>query len=168
MLTKLLSRSTCASCRQCCTFSSYDIWSTPVLNGETLPRVRELLPEQQFLRKGENAWLFRVQSLSKEDTFTCPLLDPAYGCRLGEDKPFTCRIWPVQIMEVEGRQAITLSPICDAMLNLPLRTLLRFVRDELEDVIFAYADAHPDEVLPYDGVSPVLVWRVQKQSDTEE
>lgn len=163
MLTKLLSRSTCASCKLCCQFSSYDIWSTPVLNVETLTRVREILPDAQFLCKAEDAWLFRVTSLDENDSFACPLLDPETGCRLGEEKPFICRIWPVQMMEIDGRQAITLSPVCEAMLKLPLDTLLRFVKDDLAETIFAYADKHPNEVLPYDGVSPVLIWRHQDQ-----
>ncbi|MBR3629451.1 MAG: hypothetical protein IKN55_03150 [Oscillospiraceae bacterium] len=159
MLTKLLQRETCAVCRSCCQFSSYDIWSTPVLNEETRPKVQALLPDAQFLQKGENAWVFRVEHFDAEDNFTCPLLDPARGCMLGEEKPFSCSIWPIQIMEVEGRQVITLSPLCNAVLNLPFAEILQFVHSELAETIFAYAGTHPEEILPYDGVSPVLLWK---------
>ena len=90
---------------------------------------------------------------------SCPLLDPEQGCMLGKEKPFCCSIWPVQIMEIEGKQAITLSPLCKAVLQQPFEEILTFVRSELAEVIFAYADAHPEEVLPYDGVSPILLWK---------
>ncbi len=159
MLTKLLSHETCAACRSCCQFSSYDIWSTPVLNEETRPKAKALLPDAQFLRKGEHAWVFRIQQFDADDNFTCPLLDPEQGCMLGKEKPFCCSIWPVQIMEIEGKQAITLSPLCKAVLQQPFEEILTFVRSELAEVIFAYADAHPEEVLPYDGVSPILLWK---------
>ncbi|MCR4644652.1 MAG: hypothetical protein K5695_04485 [Oscillospiraceae bacterium] len=159
MLTKLLRRETCAACKLCCQFSSYDIWSTPVLNAQVLAKVKELLPEAQFLRKAEDAWLFRVEDFDAEDNFPCPLLDPGQGCLLGEEKPFSCSIWPFLLTEAGGRQCIALSPLCHSVLQQPVDTLLRFVKDELSEVVFAYADAHPEEVLPYDGVSPVLVWR---------
>ena len=159
MLTKLLRRETCAACKLCCKFDSYDIWSTPILNTEVLAKVKELLPEAHFLQKAEDAWLFRVEDFDDEDNFVCPLLDPERGCMLGEEKPFSCGIWPFLLTEVGGEQCIALSPLCSTVLHMPVDTLLRFVKDELAEAAFAYADAHPEEVLPYDGVSTVLVWR---------
>ena len=159
MLTKLLSRKTCAACRSCCHFDSYDVWSTPVLNAETRPLAQALLPDVQYLKKAENAWVFRVDHFDEEDGFNCPLLDPAKGCMLGTDKPFSCRIWPIQIMDIDGRQVITLSPLCKEVLRLPVETILGFVREELAEIIFAYVDTHPAEVLPYDGVSVILLWK---------
>ena len=159
MLTQLLRRETCAACRSCCWFNSYDIWSTPVLNGETRLKAEALLPDAKFLQKGENAWVFRIEELDAEDNFPCPLLDPDKGCMLGTDKPFTCSLWPVQIMEIGGRQAITLSPLCAEIQKQPLAAILSFIKEELADRVFAYAAAHPLEVLPYDGVSVILLWK---------
>ncbi|MBP0972700.1 MAG: YkgJ family cysteine cluster protein [Oscillospiraceae bacterium] len=164
MLTKLLRRETCADCKLCCQFNSYDIWNTPVLNAEVLAKVRDLLPEARFLQKGEDAWLFRVEEFDAEDNFTCPLLDPERGCLLGAEKPLMCSIWPFQLMEAQGELCIALSPLCSAVLQLPMDTLLRFAKEELAGMVFAYADAHPAEVLPYDGVTPILVWRKESMN----
>ncbi|MDE5565032.1 MAG: hypothetical protein K2I93_07735 [Oscillospiraceae bacterium] len=162
MLTGLLSRQTCAMCRKCCVFGRYDVLNTPVLNSEVRQKTERLLPEARFLSKGEASWLFRMEVPREDGMFTCPLLHSENGCMLGDEKPFTCRIWPVQIMDVNGRLAITVSPLCEAIAALPLGTLLRFVKTQLAEEIFSYADAHPDEVQSYDGLSPVLVWKPQK------
>ena len=81
---------------------------------------------------------------------------------LGTEKPFDCRIWPFRIMDVAGRQAITIAPICDAMMQQPIGTLLQFLKEELADYIFEYADFHPDVVQPYDDMYPILLWKPQQ------
>ena len=90
MLTKLLDRSTCAQCRLCCVFDRYDVWETPVLSEEICRKILTLLPEAEFISKGQESFIFRVRELDENDLFTCPLLDPQKGCRLGTEKPFDC------------------------------------------------------------------------------
>ncbi len=162
MLTKLLSRSTCADCKLCCVFDRYDVWETPVLSQEVMEKARTLLPESEFVTKGENSYLFRIRELDGDDLFRCPLLDPDKGCMLGTEKPFDCQIWPYRIMELDGRQAITIAPICDAMMAQPLDKLLSFLREGLADTIFDYAELHPDVVKPYDYMYPILLWKPLK------
>lgn len=162
MLTKLLQRETCADCRLCCIFDRYDVWETPIISTELRERILKMLPDAEFVSKGQESYIFRVRELDENDLFTCPLLDPAKGCRLGTDKPFDCQIWPFRIMDVNGRRAITMAPICDAMTALPLRTLLDFLKQELAETIFAYAAAHPDVVQPYDDLYPILYWEPKK------
>lgn len=162
MLTKLLSRETCAQCRLCCVFDRYDVWETPVLSKEIRQKILALLPETEFVSKGQESYLFRVRTLDENDLFTCPLLDPAKGCMLGTEKPFDCQIWPFRIMDVGGRQAITIAPICEAMTAQPVGTLLSFLKEGLADTIFAYAAAHPDVVQPYDDLYPILMWKPRK------
>lgn len=159
MLTKLLQRETCAGCRLCCIFDRYDVWETPVFSEEKRRKVLELLPDAEFISKGRESYIFRVRELDENDLFTCPLLDPTKGCMLGTEKPFDCAIWPFRIMDVNGRQAITIAPICDAMTAQPLGTLLSFLKEELADTIFAYAAEHPDVVQPYDDLYPILLWK---------
>ncbi len=159
MLTKLLSRETCADCQLCCVFDRYDIWETPVLSAEIRESAAALLPDAEFIRKGEESYLFRIRELDHEDLFGCPLLDPTSGCMLGEEKPFDCQIWPFRIMELGGRQAITIAPICEAMTAQPIGTLLAFLRDGLADTIFDYAAQHPDVIKPYDSMYPILLWK---------
>ena len=77
---------------------------------------------------------------------------------LGDDKPFDCRIWPYRIMEVGGRRAITFASICDELYHRPLSQLVDFLKEGLADVIFAYADEHPEIVKPYYEGYPVLLF----------
>ena len=161
MLTKLLSRETCADCRLCCIFDRYDVWETPILSQEMRQRIQEMLPDVEFISKGQESYIFRVRELDENDLFTCPLLDPAKGCRLGTEKPFDCQIWPFRIMNVNGRRAITIAPICEAMAAQPIGTLLKILKDELAETIFAYSAAHPDVVQPYDDLYPILLWEPQ-------
>ncbi|MBQ8927949.1 MAG: YkgJ family cysteine cluster protein [Oscillospiraceae bacterium] len=162
MLTKLLRRSTCAACRQCCRFDRYDVWEMPLLSRETRALAQEVVPEAEYVSRGTDAWIFRVRALDADECFVCPLLDANTGCRLGSEKPFDCRIWPFCIMELDGRQVITIAPICEAMMALPMGTVLSFLKEELADTIFTYAAGHPDVVRPYDSLYPILLWKPQE------
>jgi len=159
VLTKLLSRETCAKCRLCCIFDRYDVWETPVLSEDVRRKAEKLLPHAEFVPKGVSSYLFRIRELDENDLFRCPLLDPDKGCMLGTEKPFDCQIWPYRIMELDGRQAITIAPICDAMMAQPIGLLLSFLKKGLADTIFEYAELHPDVVKPYDSMYPVLLWK---------
>lgn len=159
MLTKLLSRETCAKCRLCCIFDRYDVWETPVLSEDVRRKAEKLLPHAEFVPKGVSSYLFRIRELDENDLFRCPLLDPEKGCMLGTEKPFDCQIWPYRIMELDGRQAITIAPICDAMMAQPIGLLLSFLKEGLADTIFEYAELHPDVVKSYDSMYPVLLWK---------
>jgi hypothetical protein len=44
----------------------------------------------------------------------------------------------------------------------PIGTLLQFLKEELADYIFEYADFHPDVVQPYDDLYPILLWKPQQ------
>lgn len=157
MLTKLLSRQTCAECRLCCHFDCYDIWNTPLLSEALRDRISELLPETAFISKGESSYLFRI--CPDTETFACPLLNPSEGCILGDEKPFECRIWPLALMELDGRKLISISPLCKAMMDIPLSKLLAFLKEGIADEIFAYGEANPDAVQPYDRMYPILLWK---------
>ena len=101
----------------------------------------------QFVPK-DGGYIFKAQELHGDELFSCPALT-GHGCMLGDDKPFDCRIWPYRIMEVGGRRAITIASICDELYNRPLSQLVGFLREGLAEVIFSYADAHPEIVKPY-------------------
>ncbi len=158
MLTKLLKRETCAECRLCCVFDSSDIWETPVISEEVRHRIENILPEVEFLSKGEKSYLFRIRHLDEGDLFYCPILTDT-GCRLGTEKPFDCQIWPYRVMEVEGKIAITIAPICEAMMRVSLGELTGLLKESLADVIFRYAQDNPDIIKPYDPMYPILLWK---------
>ena len=160
MLKKILSGDSCAECRLCCIFDRYDIWETPVFTEELCDRIRAVKPDVQFVPK-DGGYIFKAQELHGDELFSCPALT-GHGCMLGDDKPFDCRIWPYRIMEVGGRRAITIASICDELYNRPLSQLVGFLREGLAEVIFSYADAHPEIVKPYYEGYPVLMFEKKK------
>ncbi|MBR1528255.1 MAG: hypothetical protein IJ642_02995 [Oscillospiraceae bacterium] len=161
MLTKLLSHASCADCKECCVFSLYDIWAQPALSPENQQKARQLLPQAEFIHKGKESFLFRVQETVTADLFLCPLLDTEKGCLLGAEKPFECQIYPFQVTELNHRLAIMLSPLCEVMIQQPLGTLLEVLKTELAEKLFSYAEQHPDVIRPYDDRNPVLLWKDQ-------
>lgn len=155
MLKKILDNQTCADCKLCCIFDRYDVWETPVFDEKT----KNLLQKEknaEFIPK-DNGYIFKVEKFDNEGLFTCPALDSKTGCILKDEKPFDCRIWPYRIMNVCGKRAITIASICDAMYNKPLSELTDFLKNGLADIIFKYADEHPEIVKPYDHSYPALM-----------
>ncbi|MEE5992335.1 MAG: hypothetical protein V3G42_03740 [Oscillospiraceae bacterium] len=159
MLTKLLSRATCAECRLCCVFDAYAIWETPVIIPELRKKIETILPHAEFISKGEESYIFRIRELDENELFNCPLLDPAKGCRLGTEKPFDCQIYPFQVTEIGNRQAIMLSTLCKAVAENPVNVLLDFLKEGIAETIFSYAEKYPDVIRPYDYRSPILLWK---------
>ena len=157
MLKGILSPDSCAECRLCCVFDRYDVWETPVFTADIRDRILAERPDTQFVPK-DGGYIFKVGELHGDELFSCPALTDK-GCMLGGDKPFDCRIWPYRIMEVGGRQAITLASICEEMYRRPLSELVEFLKNGLAETIFRYADAHPEIVKPYYEGYPVLMFR---------
>lgn len=159
LLTKLLSRNACADCKECCVFSRYSTWEQPALSPENRQKAQQLLPDAKFISKGKESFLFRIREDYPEDLFLCPLLDTEKGCLLGENKPFECQIYPFQVCELNNRIAVTLSPLCEVMMQKPIGSLLEFLKQEAGEKIFAYAELHPDVIRPYDDRNLILLWR---------
>ena len=96
MLTKMLSRSTCAACRLCCQFDASDIWELPVLPPETVAAVQQMQPDVKLVPVGAEQ-TFAAPLLKGEELFACPMLT-AHGCGLSEqEKPFDCQVWPFRL-----------------------------------------------------------------------
>lgn len=155
MLSKILSKSECAECRICCSFDSYDLWETPVITDEIKARALEINPSQRF-SEISGARLFRMEREPDEDLYFCPMLDHKKGCLLKDEKPFDCRIWPLRVMNFEGRRVIVLSPVCPTVFAKPISEV-KALADELAPVIFAEADKTPEMVKPYIAGYPILL-----------
>lgn len=156
MLKKILDGRACAECRLCCIFDRYDVWETPVFTDEIKNKILRYRPDTEFIMK-DGGYIFKVGEIGADQLFSCPALSEN-GCILGDEKPFDCRIWPYRVMNVGGRKAITIASICDELYNRPLSQLVNFLKEELADIIFAYADDHPEIVKPYDDGYPVLIF----------
>ena len=156
MLKNILSGSDCASCKICCIFDKYDIWETPVLDEPLRKLVEERFPEVSFVQKGDG-WIFRMEE-AEDELYYCPMLDHKTGCRLKDNKPFDCRIWPYRVMELGGKRVISMASICPTMYSKSLKELVdELDRNGLAEKIFAHADTHPYIVKPYDNGYPILM-----------
>lgn len=147
MLSKILSRAECADCRICCSFDSYDLWETPVVTDDIMERALKIRPDQRF-SEISGARLFRMECEPDRDLYYCPMLDHEKGCLLGDEKPFDCKIWPLRIMNFEGRRVIVLSPVCPTVFSRPVKDIAALAK-ELAPTIFAQADKTPEMVKPY-------------------
>ncbi len=138
MLKNILSGESCAKCRLCCIFDKYDIWETPTVSDELFEKIGSKFPDGEL--------------------FHCPLLDKKSGCKLGDDKPFDCKIWPYRIMEFGGKRVITIASICPEMYKKPLSALVAELEEnDLAKKIFHEADIHPEIVKPYQKGYPILL-----------
>ena len=113
-------------------------------------------PDTKFITK-DGGYLFRIDELINNELFYCPALDMEKGCILGDNKPFDCRIWPYRIMNIGGKRAITIAPICEELFNRPISEIVGFLKDELAEKIFDYADKHPEIIKEYDDMYPILL-----------
>lgn len=154
MLGKLLSAKTCAQCRICCGFDDEDIWEIPVFDEKLKAKISQLLPQAQFAGCGDG-YAFEMQKDGQSGLYICPGLDEEKGCVLGDCKPFDCRIWPFRVMRFEGKNVLTLSPVCPHIFDDPMKDILE-TAVQLAPQIFAYAKQMPSAVKPYIDGYPIL------------
>ncbi len=157
MLKGILENSTCAKCKVCCVFDSYDVWETPVFTKEQMDKAVQLKPDIRISQRG-NCYSFRIDPLLGDELFVCPVLDTSEGCMLGDEKPFECRIWPYRIMKLGENRLIALSPVCEYVNRKPLQDIKDFLKNGLADHIFEYADRYPEIVKEYDSSYPILMF----------
>ena len=163
MLSKVLEKSTCASCKFCCSFKRSSLWETPLFPAETVDKlsrggVHFKEQKQEGHRFGQMDLAGKYKTADPEEEAACEFLDPDRGCRLEEkDKPFDCKIWPLRIMEKDGERVIALTPTCPSINRQPLSVMEQLVRDGLGKQIFEYAQEHPYIVKAYKEGFPVLM-----------
>lgn len=164
MLSKILFRKTCAACKFCCSFRRQSLWETPLFPPEVvekLSRQNEYGVVGEF-REVQNAYRLVLENNYRtddpEEEVPCTFLDPQKGCILkGEDKPFDCSIWPLRIMNKDGKLVIALTPTCSAIGAVPSQALVELVQGGLGEKIFEYAKTHPYIVKEYREGFPIIL-----------
>jgi len=159
MLSQILSKSSCAACKFCCSFRRQSLWETPLFPPEVaqkLSKPNEYGVVGEF-RDGQIV-LGGYKTGDPEEEVTCTFLDPERGCIMkGEDKPFDCSIWPLRIMRKDGELVIALTPTCPSIGAVPSKALVDLVQDGLGDKIFEYAKAHPYIIKEYREGFPIIL-----------
>lgn len=152
MLSKVLSKEECAACRFCCSFRRQSAWETPLFTKEKVEELKKKYGEFE-VKEYNDSYTLELGNMYKTDSedeeAPCPFLDSDRGCILNDDdKPFDCKIWPLRVMEENGRQYIALTPTCPSV-NKSVGELKELVRGGLGEQIFEYAQNMPDMVKGY-------------------
>ena len=163
MLSSILSKSSCAACKFCCSFRRQSLWETPLFPpevAEKLSKPNEYGVVGEF-RDGQII-LGGYKTADPEEEVPCTFLDPRRGCILKpEDKPFDCSIWPLRIMNKDGELVIALTPTCPSIGAVPSQALVNLVKNGLGDKIFEYAKTHPYIIKNYREGFPIILMRTK-------
>ena len=164
MLSKVLSKETCAKCRFCCSFRRCSLWETPLFpqnECEKLSKDNEYGVKSDFQMQGEYGQmklLHKYCTQDSEEEAACDYLDAHKGCILSqEDKPFDCKIWPLRIMKDAEHLVIALTPTCKEINKLPVETVKEFVQSGIGEYIRDKAMKMPDIIKEYRSDFPVIM-----------
>ena len=152
MLSSILKKSDCASCKFCCSFRRQSLWETPVFSKETTAKLKELFPNAKFRPAEKQSMTIDLSMLYKtnnpDEEVPCPFLDSSNGCVLPPElKPFDCSIWPFRaIRKNDGELAVALTPTCPAINKVPREKITELVQSGLGKKILDYAKENPDIV----------------------
>lgn len=154
MLSKVLSKQSCASCGFCCSFRRQSLWELPRVPAEFAEKYKTGFDGEpvEYTFGEENGCRYAVTELhgryktdDPEEEVLCPFLDPHKGCILpAEDKPFDCSIWPLRYMRMpDGECRVCLTPTCPEINKVPTETMRALVAEGLGEKIAAYAARYP-------------------------
>ena len=152
MLSSILKKSDCASCKFCCSFRRQSLWETPVFSKETAEQLKQICPTAKFRPVGKQSMTIELSHLYKTDDpdeeVPCPFLNSSNGCVLTPKlKPFDCSIWPFRAVRVsDGKLSVALTPTCPAINKVPREKITELVQSGLGKKILDYAEQNPDIV----------------------
>ncbi len=163
MLSKVLSKETCADCRFCCSFRRCSLWETPLFDEDVadiyedtgISFVREMSQGKGYARLNYEG---RYTTDNEHEEAACAFLDATRGCVLEDSqKPFDCKIWPLRIMRKGTDTVIALTPTCPAINSYPVNVMEELVKDGLGEKIYEYAETHPYIIKSYREGFPILM-----------
>lgn len=149
MLKEILSASTCAQCRNCCVFLPQSAWELPTFH--MISRSRLQITDQDIITTADGEH-FRV-ALRYDATGAaqpCPFLDANSGCTLpAEEKPFACSLWPVRVMQKEGKRYLTMYCGCDGLPEAKADAVRSLLQRGLAARIAEELEKDPTLLMPY-------------------
>lgn len=165
MLSGILKKEDCASCRFCCSFRRTSLWETPIFTEENITAIEadNRLNSEVLNIVKKDGFKFASYNLGNDyktqDPFEevpCPYLGEN-GCTLSsEEKPWDCKIWPLRVMKKDQEPVIALTPTCPTINSLSIETVRQYVNDDLRNDILEYAKDHPYLIKKYRPDYPVI------------
>lgn len=168
MLSKVLSKSSCAACKFCCSFRRQSLWETPLFPLKVVEKLSQpneygvvgvfrTVDDPQKSCAGRLVLENNYRTADPEEEVACSFLDPHKGCILkAEDKPFDCSIWPLRVMDKGGKLVIALTPTCPSIGAVPSQALTELVKSGLGEKILTYAKEHPYIIKEYRAGFPII------------
>ena len=153
LLSPLLTKNDCASCKFCCSFRRQSLWETPVFDSDTMKNLHQLYPTAKFRPTGKtgSSWTIDLSGDYKtndpKEEAKCPFLNSQNGCSLSASlKPFDCKIWPLRAVRYPQTNTleVALTSTCPAINKIPLQKISELVKSGLGRKILSYARQHPD------------------------
>lgn len=160
MLSKILSKEECASCRFCCSFRRQSLWEVPVFTSENISAINasnndtsnSLIPfESDGKVYAKYDLSDKYLTSDSEEEVKCPFLDINKGCILSSDeKPWDCKIWPFRVVKKEsGEPFVVLTPTCPGVGKLSSSAISEFADEDFKKSLIAYAKEHPYLIKEY-------------------
>ena len=152
MLSSILKKSDCASCKFCCSFRRQSLWETPVFSKEIAEKLKNLFPEARFRPVGKSSMTIDLSMLYKTNNpdkeVPCPFLDSKNGCCLPPElKPFDCSIWPFRAVRVNKNEIkVMLTPTCPTINKVPREKIIALLQQGLGQKILEQAALNPDMI----------------------
>lgn len=156
MLSKILSRKSCAECRFCCSFRRQSLWETPLFTQEMKLKLEKKFPQSRFKAAAGTMFTIDLDDAYKtsdpEEEAACPFLDVHKGCVLSaEEKPFDCSIWPFRACRKDGALKVMLENTCPALNDVPHEKIQEVIeKDGLGKKILEAAEKNPAILKDYD------------------
>jgi len=164
MLSGILKKEDCASCRFCCAFKRTSLWEVPVFTKENIESIKQDpdLDSSVLNVTESDGYIKATYDLSSNyktdnplEEAPCPYLGKN-GCILTDsEKPWDCKIWPLRVMNKDNEKVIALTPTCPSINKLELKDVKDYV-DEIRNDLLEYAWEHPFLVKEYRADFPIV------------
>ena len=152
MLSSILKKSDCTTCKFCCSFRHQSLWETPVFSKDIAEKLQTLYPTAHFRPVGKSSMTIDLSMLYKtnnsDEEVPCPFLDSKNGCRLPPElKPFDCSIWPFRAVRVNQNEIkVMLTPTCPTINKVPREKIISLLQQGLGQKILEQAALNPDMI----------------------
>ena len=164
MLSGILKKEDCASCRFCCAFKRTSLWEVPIFTKENIESIKQDpdLDSSALNVTESDGYIKATYDLSSNyktdnplEEAPCPYLGKN-GCILsGSEKPWDCKIWPLRVMNKDNEKVIALTPTCPSINKLELKDVRDYV-DGIRNDLLEYAWKHPFLVKEYRADFPIV------------
>ena len=172
MLSSVLTKEKCSKCRNCCVFFSSSRWEMPSVTKETADKICEFLKSDDAVAMRDGVYklnsVLRDNIKNNSEEYKCPALDENSGCTLPDElKPIECSMWPLRVMNDNGRIFIALAGGCNAVDNAFTESINKLLESGLAKDIIILTKKHNDMIRKYDK-SYLKLKDITKEIQTDE